>query len=210
MIKMDKVIGVLTLALLSTSANAIELNFSSTLNYGTGLLEKGDELSGAFSFDLANPDKIDGLLLDYTTNASGFVTTGDESISSNKVSLEFYDNTTDITQENIDALGFSNLIAPGSYDMVEIRGNGPLAIFSVDFALLALYADNTFEDAGYDHNNLFDYTPEFIGFQIGEQGSPAYGAGKADASLSSVPVPAAFWLFGSALAGLAVRTKKQA
>jgi len=229
---MKKIIGLLTLAMISTSASAIQLDFSGEFNYGTGATAAGNQFLGSFDFDLENPDfiEMDGIptqevqRLDYVTNASGFAMTNVGQFNSSYIELNFYNNDLNITQPQINDHGFEGLIIPDVYDFVTLAGTTDDVQFDgltdeviagVEFSIIALYEQTTFEQAGFDYNAFFAFTPVFLGFEI--QGFVDDGLGGKDAfhgagiaNVSAVPVPAAFWLFGSALAGLVVRTRRQA
>ncbi len=73
---MKKLIGILTLAIISITANATQVDFSGSFYFGSGSISAGDAFSGQFVFNSQNPDFSHGgtssLDFDYFNNARNY------------------------------------------------------------------------------------------------------------------------------------------
>ena len=80
-----------------------------------------------------------------------------------------------------------------------------------DGSLLELDYANSSIDGAYDVSLFYDVTnpAEFNTFTIGNNFTFDYAGGELTASASVVPLPAAAWLFGSALLGLGALKRKK-
>lgn len=157
--------------------------------------------------------------LTYLNNRSSSIAIngGPSLIGNDKIEVHF-DNDLTLTQAMIDAAGFTGEVTAGIYDSADISDTADFPQSpAINFMVLALFPQNTFTAEhvqNQDYLGIFDLDlqPLFLGFSIRDRSagsSAAYGLID-HASVNPVPVTAAFWLFGSALAGLAFRPRQSA
>ncbi len=114
----------------------------------------------------------------------------------------------------------TNYVRPGTYDVMFLKSSypspqpspNPFGDFNPGtiFGITAFFAPNTFTLDGINspgYQNIFANQPIFLGFEVYGLASNALGV--FDSTVTSVPLPGAGWLFGSALAGLALRLGKR-
>ncbi|MDP3333843.1 MAG: hypothetical protein Q8Q40_03610 [Methylococcaceae bacterium] len=138
------------------------------------------------------------------------------------------DDNFQIDQNTINEAGLNGVVQADTYDYVEFEYDSPYTTFDqndelyngAEFSLFAIFDKNTFtfdslQSQGYQ--SIYALTPIFQGFFIQKATNGVLdfrGTGRIDhfnvTEVSQVPVPGAAWLFGSALAGLALRLRKQA
>lgn len=222
---MKNTIGFLALALMSTSASAIEIDFE-------GVISDGGFFIGSFSFDLNNPDEVNTdelpqqLSTTYFNNSSSVVSVNLEGVnSSDNVFLDYTDNLVIGTSSKL-----AEFVDVGTYDLVLLAGDSEGATFSDDdilvngteFSLYTLLDQNTFNLV--TDNLVTDDFPEFLksipavtvfGIKKMNSGEVAFDiVDIANITVSAipesapVPAPTAVWLFGTAVAGLAIKRKR--
>jgi|GEM_PF-1783149 len=133
-----------------------------------------------------------------------------------------------LDQNTINEVGLNGVIQADTYDFVGFQYDAPNTTFDqndelyngAEFSLFAIYDKNTFtldslQNQGYQ--SIYALNPIFFGFFIQQATNGVLdfrGVGRVEhfngTEVSQVPVPGAAWLFGSALAGLALRLRKQA
>jgi len=237
---MKKLSGALAMLLVSSGVNAAQLvTFDGAFISGTGSIAANQLFSGEFTIDITAPESVDydspshnppysRIELGYWNAPVSVVLNGGQPIVSNdSIYINIEDNSELVTQPTIDLHGFTGAFQPGTYDFVSVDFDGPNAQFNqnglyngTEFSLIALFNKDTFtlsslQSQGYQ--GLFDLNPIFLGFETKKATNGVldfHGAGRIDnfkvTEVASVPLPGAAWLFGSALAGLALRLRKQA
>lgn len=229
---MKKLSGLLAMFLMSAGANAAQqLSYSGQLTSGTGSFQAGNAFSGQFTFNPLSPDQISfsqqtppytGLVLRYLNNlpASVAINGGQPVVGDGKVTLGF-DDDENVTQAVIDDSNLSGVVTPGIYDMVNLfdanlQFNGT-EFDGMIFGVFAAFAADTFtiediQNQNYQRILNLDLQPlaVFFRFENLVNGVAAdRGIGLINQySITTVPLPGAAWLFGSALAGLAFRSRK--
>ncbi|MDD1621336.1 MAG: hypothetical protein LUQ11_07625 [Methylococcaceae bacterium] len=226
---MKKLSGLLAMFLMSAGTNAAQqLSYSGHLLHhaADGSSIVGGAFYGQFTFNPESPDlgayqtsPYPRIELTYSSNQSSSWTVegGQPVIGNSKIELHFVDNFA-IDQALIDQVGLHGAVQPGIYDAADISSAAWASIDSVSYYLLALFAADTFTGADIQNQNYRgilaqDLNPLFVGFRVQDTlgGQPDFvGAGVIENySVAAVPLPGAAWLFGSALAGLALRLRKR-
>lgn len=222
---MKTLVGLLAIFLTSSVANAsVQLSFSGHLLTSSGNFQAGDAFAGQFTINPTTPDisayqtppqaSRPRLELTYLNNRSSSVALngGAALIGNDKIEVHFENDFT-LTDAMINAIGFQGHVTAGTYDMADISDtSGFPQSPAINFAVLALFPQNAFTAAhvqNQDYLGLFelDLQPLFLGFAISERNAgttAAYGLIE-NASVNAVPLPGAFWLFGSALAEVRLR-----
>ncbi|MDD5114934.1 MAG: VPLPA-CTERM sorting domain-containing protein [Methylobacter sp.] len=216
------------------------VTFDGAFISGTGSIAANQLFSGEFTIDITAPESVNydspshnppytRIELGYWNTPISVAINGGQPIVDNSDSLyvNIEDNSELVTQPTIDLHGFTGAIQPDTYDFVSVSFDGPNAQFNqtglyngTAFSLIALFNKDTFtlsslQSQGYQ--GLFNLNPIFLGFETKKATNGVLdfqGAGTIDnfkvTEVASVPLPGAAWLFGSALAGLALRLRKQA
>lgn len=222
---MKTLVGLLAIFLTSSVANAsVQLSFSGHLLTSSGNFQAGDAFAGQFTINPTAPDistyqtppqaSRPRLELTYLNNRSSSVALngGVALIGNDKIEVHFENDFT-LTDAMINDAGFQGLVTAGIYDMADISDTAGFPQSpTINFMGLALFPQNTFTAEhiqNQDYLGIFDLDlqPVFLGFRIRENGVGMIAAyGKIEnASVNAVPLPGAFWLFGSALAGVRLR-----
>ncbi|OQW73306.1 MAG: hypothetical protein BVN35_12465 [Proteobacteria bacterium ST_bin11] len=233
-----KILSILLATFLySASANAaLQFNFSGNfVNFTTGTFE-GQLNFDVFSpksseFKPALGGEQPVLNLRYSVSPALSLMVKDEfgvekqfKIDNNApVVIDVIDDLT-ISETQITDRGFTNDdIKPGTYDFMGLRmeSSPPGDDLSFQkFSVLAFFDKNLLDSTDLENPNfqgVFELRPSYVVFEINrELGDSAdfRGAGKFTASeiidTTPVPLPGAVWLFGSVIAGLGYRMRKQA
>ncbi len=218
----------------ATPTQPIKIDFSGTFDglvNGSGL-NNGDAFSGSFMFDLQNPDNSNitpsSFEFGYNTQAQATLSFSSQSIYLQNIYLEVVDNFS-LTAADITKHGFDSLISSGTYDFIGLSSDSDNAIFDsttddlthgTEIGFFALFNPNSFDLSGMSTAALLTDlksnppNPLFTGLELikMDNGSEIYHAAGTvtDASVSAVPLPAAFWLFTSAVAALGFRFRQRA
>ncbi|MCQ8117466.1 hypothetical protein [Methylomonas rosea] len=225
-------------ALLATflySANAIaalEFTFSGDfVNFTSG------NFSGQLTFDVLSPDYNDSapgdlrLIYSHATSSSVLVNSQPFAVDNHDITLYLFDNASALTEEELASRGLTGVIEPKGYDTVTVSmassnnqyyENG--LVSGAEFSLTAFFRQDTFDATDLETHNYQDLLglpePQYLVFEINRKLGDATdfrGVGVVTAkdfrfnpSPEPVPLPGAVWLFGSVIAGLGLRMRKQA
>lgn len=168
--------------------------------------------------------------LEYEDDASASVSFDSATYNVDQVELSFFDNYTPLgDQDDIDEHGWTGLFGPGStYDVFFLDGYLSTneeehhdLVNGLEFSIVYLFEQDQFS---FDEIDAFAQNPDlntmllmgaspiFRGFEFNQVSNEVvvlHGAGElTNLTVSAVPIPAAFWLFGSGLIGLVARRKR--
>jgi len=170
--------------------------------------------------------------LEYEDDASASVSFNGATYNVDQVELSFFDNFNGLgDQDDIDEHGWTGLFGTGTYDVFFLDGNletNTEAHFDLtdglEFSIVYLFDKDQFSFSEIDtfaqnpdlnnmlYNPLMDPAPIFRGFEFNQVSNGVtvlHGAGElSNITVSAVPIPAAFWLFGSALFGFVAARKR--
>lgn len=130
---MNKLIGLLAIFSVVSSANAQQITVTGHFLSGSGGIQVNDAFSGQFTFNLESPDSSEfypGNALSsgshksfyYQNNASATANFSGHQVNVvNNLTLNAWDNFL-LTQPMIDGAGGNNYIQPGTYDQVGLSG----------------------------------------------------------------------------------------
>ncbi|AMK76689.1 MULTISPECIES: hypothetical protein [Methylomonas] len=226
--------------LYSASAHAaLEFTFSGDfVNFTSGNFSGQltfDALSPSSSnFFPASGGESASLRLGYSLSAplSILVNSQALTIDNDHVVLNILDNATSITDDLIASHGFTGHVTAGIYDMLTLSMESSInqyddtgsLVSGAEFSVTAFFDQSLL--GGADLNppklqGLFGLPdPKYFVFEINRKlgdGADYVGAGIIKASdiveipvVKPVPLPGAVWLFGSVIAGLGLRMRKQA
>jgi len=219
----------------SANPGVVQMDLSGNFSFSRGNILPGEAFTSRFTFNLSQPNgyTLQGaypnaeLRLTWQ-NAQGFVDSNNQHIDATYPGFDFYDNFLGLTDEIINENGFNGLVTAGIYDVVGWNADSAGAQFDpltnkltqgTEFFMIALFDKDTFI---IDPNTPFNYAdvmtmtanPIFLGFgmqKVNNGIEDFRAAGELSTlTISSVPLPASFWLFGSAIAGLALRLRRSA
>lgn len=222
---MKTLYSLLTLLFFSTSANAV-LQFDYHGNFAN---LAGTSFSGQHTFDPQSPDQFDffaGPTIDtgelrvlYSQDVtSSLLVNGLPLFSGRDEIVLLMDNGREITAGQIDSLGLTGLVTPGTYDTVMLRiepssntyDSGGL-VSGLELAVTAFFDPNLFDNNDLSNPNylaLYNLpNPVYSVFEFNRKlgdSQDVSGVGSISSSnvtqISQVPLPGAVWLFGSTLA----------
>ncbi len=224
---MKRLAKLLAVLLLSSTANAAQqLSYNGHLLTDSGNFHVGDTFAGQFSFNPDSPDlsayqtppnvSSPRIELSYLHKQSSSIAINKEPalLGNYKIEVHFENDFT-LTQAMINGIGLNGRVAAGTYDMADISdsSNDPASI-NTTYTIMALFAQDTFTATDIETQNyqgIFDtdLQPVFYAFQIRSAGNVSIGSIDHYA-IAAVPLPGAVWLFGSAFAGLAWRSRRSA
>jgi hypothetical protein len=223
---MKKLCGLIAIYLFSSTANAaVQFSYSGHLITGSASFQVGDTFSGQFTLNPDTPDlsayqtppnvSTPRIELTYLNNASSSlaVNSGAAKQGNHKIEVHFQNDFL-LTQAMIDSAGLQGLVSVGTYDFADIGDRHIASDGSfTSFAVAAFFADNSFTAAhieNQDYAGIFalNLSPSFILFSM-RHSSEAFVMAIVDHyAITAVPLPATVWLFGSALAGLALKRRR--
>lgn len=214
--------------LYSTSAHAaLEFTFSGDfVNFSTG------NFSGQLTVEVLPPQNGSDFLYSLRAPSSLLVNNQpfDINIDEDKFLINIIDNLT-ISEAEISNRGFTNEhIKPGTYDFLAAHLESVGTLYEdgllksgAEFSVLAFFDPNVLDASDLENPNyqgLFGLpAPIYSVFEIRKlsNSEDVRGAGVITASdivdthvFTPVPLPGAVWLFGSVIAGLGLRMRKQA
>lgn len=171
--------------------------------------------------------------LEYEDNATASVSFSGQTYNVDQIELSFFDDYKRLEeQDDIDEHGFTGLFDTGIYDAFFLDGylstnqeqNHDLTN-GLEVSIVYLFNKDQFSFDEIDgfaanlnpynlpYNPATDSAPVFKGFEFNQVNNGAvvqHGTGPlSDINVSTVPVPTAFWLFGSACIGLIARKRSR-
>ena len=170
--------------------------------------------------------------LEYEDDASASISFDGATYNVNQVELSFFDNYTVLEDlSDIAEHGWTDLFATSTYDVFFLDGYLSTnqeahhdLIDGIEFSIVHLFDKDQFSWNDINtlaatpdlntllYNPLTDSAPIFRGFEFNQVSNGMillHGAGElSNITVSAVPIPAAFWLFGSGLIGLVARKKR--
>jgi len=228
-----KIISLFAFTLMSSGASAVQatptppikIDFSGTFDgtvTGSGV-NSGDAFSGSFMFDLQNPDNSNitssSFKFGYTTQTQATLSFNSQNIHFQNIHLEIIDDyllpTNSGENQHYDVIGLSSHSDNAKFDSTtdDLTHGTEIGFFAI------------FDSSAFDLSNMAPAAlltdlksnppnPLFTGLELikMDNGSEIYSAPGTvtDASVSAVPLPAAFWLFTSAVAALGFRFRQRA
>ncbi|OAI15005.1 hypothetical protein A1359_09835 [Methylomonas lenta] len=217
-----------------TNPGTVQMDLSGNFSNVAGSISSGAAFTSRFTFNLMQPNGsiLEGtypnrvLKLDYWQNAQASVDASNQHAESTHDELNFWDNHLGVTEAEIDRNGFTGLVTADIYDFVALSGSSADVQFDsvtdeltqgTEFSMIALFDKDTFvidPNTPLNYADIFSANPIFLGFQLQKvtNGIEDFRAAGELSSLtiSSVPLPASVWLFGSAIAGIGFRLRKRA
>ena len=175
-------------------------HFPSNEVYGAGFYPTPDELRNFFVFDLSSiSENITSARFDIEMGANGFIST----LPSETLAIYSYD--ADIGDLVAGVADFATLGSGEFYGQLSVSESDIGQILSIELSAAALADIKSASGLFAFSGKVLDIAGPDIRAIFG--GSPS---GTTNLVLQTVPVPAAVWLFGSALAGLGWVRRRQA
>ena len=219
---------------------AQQFTYSGDFISGTGGIVAGNTFSGQFTFNVTSPNEnryspgtppssADWNLKYWENTASSLVVNGlPFDVGNHLINISLQDNLIDVDDATIAQHGLTGYLNPGIYDFVgfemgsfgnQYASNSDL-LFGMDFSVGAVFRADKFTSSDIQTQSvqsLLASTPELFFFEVDRKlndGTDFHGSGIVRnariTEVAAVPLPGAFWLFGSAIAGLALRLRRSA
>lgn len=223
---MKKLYGLLAIYLFSSAANAaVQFSFGGHLITESASYDIGDTFSGQFTINPYSPDlsayqtppnvSTPRMELTYLNNTSSSVAinNGPAKFGNTKIEVHF-ENDFVLTEAMINGVGLQGRVNAGSYDMADISdrhiaNDGSFTSFTV----MVLFSADSFtatpiETQDYAGIFALNLLPSFAVLRIRNSSEVSVTGVFDHYKITSVPLPVTVWLFGSAIAGLALQRRR--
>jgi hypothetical protein len=222
---MKMLYSLLAIYLFSSAANAaVQFSFGGQLITESASYDIGDTFSGQFTINAYSPDlsvyqtppnvstpRMEITYLNNTTSSVA-INGGPAKHGNDKIEVHF-ENDFVLTEAMINGVGLQGRVNAGTYDMADISdrhiaNDGSFTSFTV----MALFSADSFtatpiETQDYAGIFALNLSPSFAAFRIRNASEVAVTGVFDHYAITAVPLPATVWLFGSALAGLALKRR---